>query len=234
MSLNFSVLLYSKYSSRCKNLFDIIKNNNVDLPLTTICIDNKKIRNRIKKDKLFEIREVPTIITLYSNGGAEKYEGTKAFDLIESVTIKPPPQVVNKPPVKISPPQPVAVKPIQEIQEEEEEEEEVRPVKIPRRMKKISTIEDIPMDDSDRNISKPPPKRIRQDENAYIEDDELFSGEIIEHTREPSNTVKNGSQKNVQDPFGTLAKAKEMAQSREITENDINSPSRRPMDARRP
>jgi len=231
MSLNFSVLLYSKYSSRCKNLFDIIKNNNVNLPLTSICIDNKKIRNRIKKDKMFEIREVPTIITLYSDGGAEKYEGNKAFDLVESVTIKPP-QPVTKPPIKISAPEPVVTKPIEEIQEDEEEE--VTPVRIPRRMKKVSTIEDIPMDDSDRNISKPPPKRIRQDENAYIEDDELFSGEIIEHTREPSNTVKSGSQKNVQDPFGTLAKAKEMAQSREITENDINSPSRRPMDARRP
>ena len=186
---------------------------------------------------MFEIREVPTIITLYSNGGAEKYEGNKAFDLIESITIKDTHPVVTNTPVKIPKTQPVIVsKDIEEQQEdeEEEEEEEVRPIKVPRRMKKVSTIKDIPMDDSDRNISKPPPKRIRQDENAYIEDDELFSGEIIEHSREPSNTVKNGSQKNVQDPFGTLAKAKEMAQSREITENDINSPSRRPMEARRP
>jgi hypothetical protein len=231
MSLNFSVLLYSKYSSRCKNLFDIIKNNNVDLSLTTICIDNKKIRKRIKNDKMFQIKEVPTIITIYSNGGAEKYEGNKAFELIESLIVKPP-----QPPTQIySPLQPVAVsKHPQPKQEEEDNQEELPAVKIPSRMRKVSTIDDIPMDDSDRNISRPPPKRIRQDENAYIEDDELFSGEIIEHTREPSNTVKSGSQKNVQDPFGTLAKAKEMAQSREITENDINSPSKRPMDARRP
>jgi len=232
MSLTFSVLLYSKYSSKCKNLFNIINNNKIELNLTSVCIDNKKIRNKIKRDKLFEIKEVPTIINIYSNGGAEKYEGNKAFQLIESVLVK-----------KISPPSRIQSSEIQKelskkqsqtVVDTKDEIEDDQPVQIPSRMKKVSTIDNIPMDDSDRNISKRPPRRIRQDENNYIEDEELFSGEVIENTREPSNTVKTGSQKNVQDPFGTLAKAKEMAQMRETTENDINKPSQRPMDARRP
>jgi hypothetical protein len=230
MSLTFSVLLYSKYSSKCKNLFNIINNNKIELNLTSVCIDNKKIRNKIKRDKLFEIKEVPTIINIYSNGGAEKYEGNKAFQLIESVIVKTYPSRPRTPEIQSELPK----KQSQTIIDSKDEMEDEQPVQIPSRMKKVSTIDNIPMDDSDRNINKRAPRRIRQDENNYIEDEELFSGEVIENTREPSNTVKTGSQKNVQDPFGTLAKAKEMAQMRETTENDINKPSQRPMDARRP
>ena len=226
MSLNFSILLYSKYSSKCKKLFDILNKNNINLTITSVCIDNKKIRRRVINDKMFLVKEVPTIINIYSNGGAEKYEGIKAFELIESLIV---PQQNNYP-TKTEVEKPVIKEHPKEI--EPEPEDEVDEIKVPSRMKKISSIESIPMDD--RNINRRQPKRIRQDENNYIEDDDLFQGEVLEHVREPSNTVKTGSQKNVQDPFGTLAKAKEMAQMREITENDINKPSQRPMEARRP
>lgn len=226
MSLNFSILLYSKYSSKCKKLFDILNKNNINLTITSVCIDNKKIRRRVINDKMFLVKEVPTIINIYSNGGAEKYEGIKAFELIESLIV---PQQNNYP-TKTEVEKSVIKEHPKEI--EPEPEDEVDEIKVPSRMKKISSIESIPMDD--RNINRRQPKRIRQDENNYIEDDDLFQGEVLEHVREPSNTVKTGSQKNVQDPFGTLAKAKEMAQMREITENDINKPSQRPMEARRP
>jgi hypothetical protein len=224
MSLNFSILLYSKYSSNCKKLFDILKNNETNLSLSAVCIDNNKIRKRILNDKIFMVKEVPTIINIYENGAAEKYEGTKSFDLIYSLVKPVESNYVNEETKKV-----VAKKEINE-----EINEEIDEIKIPTTMKKITSIENIHMDDTDRNINRKQPKRIRQDQNNYIEDDELFQGEIIEHVKEPSNTVKTTSQKNTQDPFGTLAKAKEMAQMREITENDINNPSQRPMDARRP
>src|SRR5690606_21025575 len=85
-----------------------------------------------------------------------------------------------------------------------------RPSGKPPRHEKQSgatSIDDIPMsdapldeDDSDRHKTRPAPRRIRQDESKYIEDENLFPGEAIEHRVEKRSS----------DPNNLRAKAEEM------------------------
>lgn len=73
------VLVYSKYSATCNELLDVLKESPVNLStaigLVTLCIDNKEIRQRIRRSKNISITMVPTILVVYKDGGAEKYEG---------------------------------------------------------------------------------------------------------------------------------------------------------------
>lgn len=81
------------------------------------------------------------------------------------------------------------------------------------------------------------PKRLRQNNNGYVEDEELFPGDPVE-LREPRNSVRSvarsitnkGSQ---EDPHGTMARAKALAQGREEIEHQTANPQKRPFSARR-
>lgn len=87
-----AILLYSKYSQRCKEFLDEVDDK---IGLRELCIDNKEIREMILRDKNgYHIKNVPCVFVLYSNGRLEKYEGSDAFVWLRKVkdVIKTPPQ----------------------------------------------------------------------------------------------------------------------------------------------
>lgn len=89
MDIQYSVLLYSKFSVNCKKLFNIIDSSNINftelIKLRTLCIDNSKIRERVMGDEKIQITIVPCILYIYPNGGIEKYDGEFAFELINGI-----------------------------------------------------------------------------------------------------------------------------------------------------
>ena len=98
MQYQLCVLLYSKYSNKSNQLLSAIGSCPIDLAssigLTSVCIDNKDVRNKIMKSKNISIITVPTILLIYHNGNIEKYEGKGSFDWIEEMSkqfIPPPP-----------------------------------------------------------------------------------------------------------------------------------------------
>ena len=81
------ILLYSKYSANCKQLLDAMERLGANI--STICIDNKEVRNRIIGDKRLNVRVVPTLLALYDTGVVEKYEGPKVMELLTLAFEKP-------------------------------------------------------------------------------------------------------------------------------------------------
>jgi hypothetical protein len=118
-----------------------------------------------------------------------------------------------------------------------EQREETEPRNIPRRMKPIETsstsIDDLPYeeaeesDDNDRHRTVRQPRRIRQDEGNYEEDENLFSGEMLDNRKEPGNTVKNKAQKSTKETGNIKSKADALALEREASEKQINRPDMR-------
>jgi hypothetical protein len=89
-------------------------------------------------------------------------------------------------------------------------------------------------EETDRHITKPSPRRIRQDEGSYIEDDNLFSGEMTDNRKQPKNTTKGKADKKTVDANGIKAKADELAKLRELDDKQLGHPARRPLGDRRP
>ena len=114
-----SVFLYSKYSPNCKRLTSLLQESGIDtsrLGLQFLCIDNDKVRQRIKQAEHFTIGSVPCILNIFPNGGAETYEGGHAFRWIETMLSQiappPPPRPVQRaPPPQQLPPPPVEIQP---------------------------------------------------------------------------------------------------------------------------
>lgn len=231
MEPSYSILLYSKYSPNCKKLFNLIDSVNLEIKIDTFCVDNEKVRNQVKTSQI-GVSIVPCILLIFPNGNVEKYEGGHAFSWVENLIPPPQPQPVQQPIPRPIVQQRKAPK-IQESEEEEpiEEEpiEELPPRKIksrPGRVKKggVSSIDEIPLED-DRHRNLPQPKRVRQGEKSYEEDDNLFSGEPVDNRKEPVNSVKKESSES---GSSIMARAKELAMGREETESVINKPKRRP------
>jgi hypothetical protein len=91
------VFLYSNFSPNCKELFNIISDNNIDIPFTMLCIDDKNLRDRIKKSKQFSINCVPCILKInQTTGVVSQYEGAKAFELVINMLEQEEIPVMNK------------------------------------------------------------------------------------------------------------------------------------------
>lgn len=247
MEPQYSVLLFSKYSPNCKRLFTIIQQSGIDFTyIQLLCVDNNKVRQQIKSTNQIDIKTVPCLLLIYSNGNVEKYDGNYVFEWFNALIPKiPPPRMPS------TPQGPQYQDPPEEPQEEEPEPQEapkprkkqVIPApkpkdppkpKIPSRMKPIqeesgaTSIDDLPYEPRS-NKTLPAPRRIRQDEGNYEEDENFFSGDAVDHRRETGNSVKKDTtQQASPDPYGTLARAKEFAQGREEIEQSINSQQRRP------
>ena len=81
-----AVCLYSKYSQRCKEFLDDIRE---DMGIQMLCIDNKDVRDTIQKDyNGYHIKTVPCIFLFFPNGRLEKYEGSDAFVWLRKVKNK--------------------------------------------------------------------------------------------------------------------------------------------------
>lgn len=75
----------------------------------------------------------------------------------------------------------------------------------------------------------PPPRRMRQDEGNYIEDDSLYSGDPVDNRREKKKNLRNSTtHEDSQDPHGTMALAKDLAQGRDEIDRMFNPPKNRP------
>jgi hypothetical protein len=100
-------------------------------PLQSLCIDNENIRKRILDNKQFNITVVPSILSVYSNGNVETYEGLNAFNWVQAIIAKftppppqqLPPQLPPPPPVQHLPPPPPRRIPRRVVEQDEEDYE---------------------------------------------------------------------------------------------------------------
>lgn len=248
MEPQFSVLVYSKFSQSCKQLISIIEQvqqNGLDFMsatgLQTLCIDNDKVRKRILNNPDIDVQKVPCILVVYSNGNVEKYDGGFAFNWVSAAL-----QQITPPPAE---PQPKPVKdPAELVEPVEPVEPSIATVSSPKKNKKRpkmrpinsesktggkTSILDLPVE-SDRNVTIPGPKRIRQGEHEYVEDDELFRGDQTDFRREPPRAIRDTSNPTQEDPHGTMAMMREIEKERQAMDDRINPPTQRPTESRRP
>jgi hypothetical protein len=216
MNRQFSVLLYSEYSSHCKKILKMVQEYPLDfnkaIGLNTLCIDNENVRKRIAKSKNIKINTVPCILVIYDDGGVEKYEGSTAFGWLEEVITKlsppPQPQIPQLPQIPQMPPME------EEIDEEVVEEVKRPPPKKqapPKRQPPKSTKKETMIDDLDSEDEIVPQKKLLRDNHGnYIEAD---YGEIEEPVRETKKAIKTVSQGNKPD---VLAAAQAMQKMRDM------------------
>ena len=74
------ICLYSKFSNSSKEFVE----SSSDLPINFVCIDNKEVRNRVISDSKLKITFVPCILSVFSDGRLEKFEGVDAFKWLEN------------------------------------------------------------------------------------------------------------------------------------------------------
>jgi hypothetical protein len=122
------VFIYSKFSSRCNQLIELISSNDIDIQFTMLCIDDKSMRNRIINNKDLNVQYVPCILQINQlTGVVSKYEADKAFELVysiieslnEQIEPTPPPVQAQTPPQTQAKIAPVARTNIQEEEDNE-------------------------------------------------------------------------------------------------------------------
>lgn len=112
------VFVYSQYSPSCLKLMQMIDQSGLDITFQVLSIDDKNMRERIKRDTRYNIRYVPCILKIDKNNGiASQFEAEYAFNLIENEiqtmiafkkqnnmmsTPTPPQQRVSRQPAQVS------------------------------------------------------------------------------------------------------------------------------------
>ena len=83
MEIQYTAMLNSRYSQPCQNFLNILFDSDIDyknlLKFVKINIDNKEIRKQILSSNNIDIKYVPCILIIYTNGSVEKYEGNDSF-----------------------------------------------------------------------------------------------------------------------------------------------------------
>jgi len=79
--MNTLFLIWSNFSKHCEKA---IKLANEIGDINTLCIDNKKVRQRVISNKSLNISVVPTII-LQTNNSFKKIEGNEAISLLANI-----------------------------------------------------------------------------------------------------------------------------------------------------
>jgi hypothetical protein len=209
MELQYSVLIFSKYSDPCIKLFDFITQNKIDtseIKLYSLCIDNQKLRYRILADKKIDINIVPSILSVYSGGAVKKYDGQQAFAWIES-KLEQPQQVSVQP-------QPIQVQPIQEQpQQVSVQPQPIQQAGIMKSKQTHTSIDDIPYEDDN------------DEEKEEKEEKEIVLGEPIdEPIIEKPKKQKGRTSKQTGD---IKSKADELARGRDIMDKEMNKSLKR-------
>ena len=248
-----SVLLYSKYSPSCQNLMELMESSNVNfkniISLQTLCVDNEKVRERIKQNRQFDITSVPCILLIYPDGGIEKYDGINHIQWVNQMITKHSPQPPQPPP----PPQKTQEQKWLEEKEREKQliEQEKKKIQMERekireenkrkfeerrglnrdssngnRRKLITNIEDLPSEDededeneNDRYRQRKPVGQLRSDSGNYTQGEELFPGQQLNNRQPIKSTVKTSNTKSNKN-ISIMERAKELAKGRE----DISPP----------
>lgn len=85
MDSHVNVLLYSKFSQASKNFVEIMEQvPHFRQNTTLLCIDNKEVRERIKKNDKLQVNQVPCLARIYDTTGyVELFEGEKAFSILD-------------------------------------------------------------------------------------------------------------------------------------------------------
>ena len=126
------IILYSKYSNLCTELFQSIDQT---LEYRRLCIDNASVRRLILKRNQYDIQKVPCILVFHANGVMNKYEGQAALEwaretVFQTKHVSPPPPPPSSPTVFfMEEPPPATTTPTTffhtpTVQEEEKQEEE--------------------------------------------------------------------------------------------------------------
>ncbi len=218
MNHQLCVLLYSKYSPRCKQIVGALHTAPVNLMsvigLTLVCVDNEDIRSKIQSATSVEVSSVPTVLMVYNNGGVEKYEGERAFMWVDQ-TVKqlapPPPPAPAPPPAPSPPPAPPAPPPTPPKKKEKVTERKKEP---PQRKKMSTDIEDLDTESEDEDEGDgrphPPPVGVRKGAGEY-EISRSF-GERVDQNRDLSSHTNSGS-------TDLMVRAQAMQKEREASAN---------------
>jgi hypothetical protein len=224
MNQQFSALLYSQYSSKCKTLVNLIEQCPIDIKplvnLSIVCIDNEKIRKQICSSKNVNIQSVPCILVVYQDGGVEKYEGSNAFKWVEECIYKylppEPPKPVLPPPQPQPQPQPVFESVVEEeVQVKKRIQKPKMVVPPPSTKSEVGTlIDELVSDEEEEDIGiKKPVSGIRTNSGNY--ELGIDFGEIEEPIREVKRGVKSSTQVVKGGKTDILSAAQAMQKTRE-------------------
>lgn len=216
----YSILLYSKYSTQSKHILDLISTSGVSFEKTVnlLCVDSRAVRARILANKKINVQYVPCILTVYSNGFVEKYDGPNAFNWIKEVISQlkppPPPPVIIQPPTP-PPPPPTPIEPVEK--------------KKSKKQKNVTKIEELDDEDEEEDIIIKPKRKkhlILKDKGNYESDseDEFFSSEMPGKIDKTSTSKAIKTEADMSGKVNIMSKAKELAKMRET---DIKKPDQR-------
>lgn len=224
----YSVLIYSKYSSKCTEMFNFIQNNNIALSnVRYLCIDNETIRKLILKNKKLNIHVVPSFLRFFNNGTVEVLDEIDKIYQILSTFIPLPLQKD----IPVPPPAPMTAPPTrkQHIKEVKRTKYNVTSIsdledlESPTELKELEEFQDQDEEVDDINKKMPLPPRIRKGTQDFEENSSFFR-----NTKETEITKKLKN-KDGADPHGTIALARELAQGREETESQFSKQNKKMM-----
>lgn len=78
------VVLYSKFSSACKNFVSIVGTMDIMKSIQFICVDNRDIRKTITEEGNLKVSSLPCLLKIFDSGDIQLFEGQTAFDVLES------------------------------------------------------------------------------------------------------------------------------------------------------
>lgn len=225
------LFLYSKYSPNCNYIYDTIKKMSIDF-ITPLCIDNKTIRERVKRS-MYNIKFVPCIMLIYQSGNIEKFEGEQALKWFNEVVVNIIKSRQPEPIQQVPVPPPMTSHP-----ENDDEEEEVVVVQKPKKKKKkVKIVEKV--DTESENEEEFIPKKSAKGE-AFTSigdllgddtlDDEMsnkptsIGDGLIDLDAETAAKYEDSAKKKVSQGSSILARAAELQKARD-TEDSSKKPT---------
>lgn len=83
MSIINAILFYSKKERKSFTIKKLIDEYNIDVE--TICVDNSEIKNMLLEDDKYNIKQVPTVLIMYSSGEHMVYKNKKLDRWLEEL-----------------------------------------------------------------------------------------------------------------------------------------------------
>jgi hypothetical protein len=78
------VVLYSKFSSACKNFVSILGTMDIMKSIQFVCVDNRELRKTIVEEGNLKVSYLPCLLKIFDSGDIQLFEGQTAFDVLES------------------------------------------------------------------------------------------------------------------------------------------------------
>lgn len=78
------VVLYSKFSSACKNFVSIMGTMDIMKSVQFVCVDNRELRKTIIEEGNLKVSCLPCLLKIFDSGDIQLFEGQTAFDVLES------------------------------------------------------------------------------------------------------------------------------------------------------